>query len=186
MWKGKLPNISYFHTFGCKYFFHNNGKKTLGKFDAKSDKGIFLGYSSISKAYRVFNKRLEKVEEPIHVIFDETNRFVPSVDDDDVSPDIEDKMEDLYINDKKIESSQQIQEESKDVKNSDLPKKWKYAKSHPQDLIIGDTSKGITTRSALQQTTNCAFISQIVLKKVDEVLEDEYWIMSMQAKLNQF
>ena len=134
----------------------------------------------------VFNERLEKVEESIHVIFYETNRFVPSVDDDDVSPDIEDKMEDLHINDKKIESSQQIQEESKDVKNSDLPKEWKYAKSHPQDLIIGDTSKGITTRSALQQIANCAFISQIVPKKVDEALKDEYWIMSMQAELNQF
>ena len=68
---------------------HNNGKETLGKFDAKSDEGIFLGYSSISKAYRVFNKRLEKVEESIHVIFDETNKYVPSVDDDDISPGIE-------------------------------------------------------------------------------------------------
>ena len=50
-------------------------------------------------------------------------------------------MKDLYINDKKIESSQQIQEESKDVKNSDLPKEWKYVKSHPKDLIIRDASK---------------------------------------------
>ena len=81
-----MPNISYIHAFGCKCFVHNNGKKTLGKFDAKSDEGIFLGYLSMSKAYRVFNKRLEKVEESIHVIFDETNRYVSSVDDDDVSP----------------------------------------------------------------------------------------------------
>ncbi|XP_073152674.1 uncharacterized protein [Henckelia pumila] len=36
-----------------------------------SDEGIFLGYSSISKAYRVFNKRTLNVEESIHVIFDE-------------------------------------------------------------------------------------------------------------------
>ena len=47
---------------------------------------------------------------------------MPSVDDDEVSPGIEDKMKDLHINDKKIKPSQQIQEESKDVKNSDLPK----------------------------------------------------------------
>ena len=58
LWKGRLPNISYFHAFGCKCFVHNNGKETLGKFDAKSDKGIFLCYSSISKAYIVFNKIL--------------------------------------------------------------------------------------------------------------------------------
>ena len=108
------------------------------------------------------------------------------MDDDDASLGIEDKMKDLHINDKKIESSQQIQKESKDVKNSDLPKEWKYAKSHPQDLIIGDASKGISTRSALQQVANCAFISQIVPKKIDEALEDKYWIIFMQAELNQF
>ena len=184
MWKGKLPNISYFHAFGCKCFVHNNGKETLGKFDAKSNEGIFFGYSSISKAYRVFNKRLEKVEESIHVIFDETNRYVSSVDDDDVILGIEDKIKDLSINDKKTEPVEQVKEESKDVKMNDLPKEWKYAKSHPQDLIIGDVSKGISTRSALQQAANCAFISQIVPKKVEEALKDEYWIMSMQAELN--
>ena len=54
LWKGRLPNISYFHAFGCKYFVHNNGKESLGKFDAKSNECIFLGYSSISKAYKVF------------------------------------------------------------------------------------------------------------------------------------
>ena len=59
-------------------------------------------------------------------------------------------MKNLTINDSKNEVSQQIQEESKDVKNSDLPKEWRYAKSHPQDLIIGDISKGISTKSALQ------------------------------------
>ena len=35
------------------------------------DKGIFLGYSSTSKAYRVFNKRTLTVEESVHVAFDE-------------------------------------------------------------------------------------------------------------------
>ena len=36
------------------------------------DIGIFLGYSSISKAYRVFNKRTLVIEESMHVIFDES------------------------------------------------------------------------------------------------------------------
>jgi len=40
----------------------NNGKDALGKFDAKSDESIFLGYSSQSKASRVFNKRTLVVE----------------------------------------------------------------------------------------------------------------------------
>jgi hypothetical protein len=40
---------------------------TLGKFDSKSDEGIFLGYSTNSRAYRVFNKRTETVMESINV-----------------------------------------------------------------------------------------------------------------------
>jgi len=71
--KGRKPNISYFRIFGCKCFIHNNGKDQLDKFDPRSDEGIFLGYSSHSKAYRVFNKRTLCVEESVHVIFDEFN-----------------------------------------------------------------------------------------------------------------
>ena len=42
---------------------HNNGSDALGKFDPRSDEAIFLGYSSHSKAYKVFNKRTLCVEE---------------------------------------------------------------------------------------------------------------------------
>ena len=71
LWKGKRPNISYFHPFGTKCYILNNGKDQLAKFDAKSDEGVFLGYSLTSKAYRVFNKRTLVVEESIHVAFDD-------------------------------------------------------------------------------------------------------------------
>ncbi|KAJ9568046.1 hypothetical protein OSB04_004012 [Centaurea solstitialis] len=52
-------------------------KDNLGKFDSKSDDGIFLGYSSISKTYRVFNKRRQTIEETIHVKFDESGPTFP-------------------------------------------------------------------------------------------------------------
>ena len=57
------------------------------------------------------------------------------------------------------------------MKNNDFPKEWKYAKLHSQDLIFGDALKGMSIRSALQQAENCACISQIVPKKVDEALK---------------
>ena len=56
LFKGRKPNIAYLRPFGCKCFIHNNGKDNLGKFDARSAEGIFLGYSLNSKAYRVLNK----------------------------------------------------------------------------------------------------------------------------------
>ena len=49
------------------------GKDAVGTFDPKSDKAIFLGYSSHSKSYKVFNKRTLCVEESVYVLFDKTN-----------------------------------------------------------------------------------------------------------------
>jgi len=74
--KGRKPNIMNLRVFGCKCYVHNNGKESLGKFDPRSDEAIFVGYSSHSKAYKVFNKRTLCVEESVHVLFDESNSLV--------------------------------------------------------------------------------------------------------------
>jgi len=68
--KGRKPNISYFHQFGCTWYILNN-KVYLKKFDAKAQKGIFLGYSERSKAYRLYNSETHCVEESMHVKFDD-------------------------------------------------------------------------------------------------------------------
>ncbi|CAM8956844.1 unnamed protein product [Rhodiola kirilowii] len=69
--KGRKPNILHLRVFGSKCYVHNNGKNQLGKFDPRSDEGIFVGYGLHSKAYKVFNKRTKLFEESVHVIFDE-------------------------------------------------------------------------------------------------------------------
>ncbi|GKA52048.1 retrovirus-related pol polyprotein from transposon TNT 1-94 [Tanacetum coccineum] len=66
----RIPDICYFHVFGCPVFIHNH-KDNLGKFDAKADDGYFLGYSSVSKAFR-YNTRRQQIEETYHVTFDES------------------------------------------------------------------------------------------------------------------
>ncbi|GJU11251.1 retrovirus-related pol polyprotein from transposon TNT 1-94 [Tanacetum coccineum] len=71
IFKERIPDISYFHVFGCPVFIHNH-KDHLGKFDAKTDDGYFLGYSSVSKAFRVYNTRRQQIEETYHVTFDES------------------------------------------------------------------------------------------------------------------
>ena len=43
----------------------------MAKFDSWCDEGIFLGYSSTSKTYRVYNKRTMKVMEIVNVVIDE-------------------------------------------------------------------------------------------------------------------
>ena len=68
LWRGRKPNISYFHQFGCECFILNT-KDQLAKFYSKVDKRIFLNFSYTSKAYRVFHTRTLVVEESIHVAF---------------------------------------------------------------------------------------------------------------------
>ena len=45
----------------------------MEKFDSRSDEGIFLGYSSTSKAYRVYNKRTKKVMETMNIVIDKAS-----------------------------------------------------------------------------------------------------------------
>ena len=60
IWNGKKLRVKYFRVFGSKCYILND-QENLRKFDAKSDEGIFLGYSTTSWAYRVFNKRTKTV-----------------------------------------------------------------------------------------------------------------------------
>ncbi|GKE17081.1 retrovirus-related pol polyprotein from transposon TNT 1-94, partial [Tanacetum coccineum] len=71
IFRERIPDISYFHVFGCPMFIHNH-KDHLDKFDANADDGYFLGYSFISKYFRVFNTRRQQVEKTYHVTFDES------------------------------------------------------------------------------------------------------------------
>nr|GFA66748.1 retrovirus-related Pol polyprotein from transposon TNT 1-94 [Tanacetum cinerariifolium] len=67
----RTPDISYFHVFGCPVFIDNHTDH-LGKFDVKADDGYFLRYSSVSKAFRVYNTRRQQIEETYHLTFDES------------------------------------------------------------------------------------------------------------------
>ena len=98
LWKDRKPNISYFHAFGSRCFIHNNGKKILGKFDAKSDDGIFLGYATSSIAYRIFNKRTLVIKESIHVVFDELNDYHKEKNIDEEENLLKNELDKLDIN----------------------------------------------------------------------------------------
>nr|GEX14337.1 hypothetical protein [Tanacetum cinerariifolium] len=63
-----IPALGFLRPFRCHVMILNT-LDHLGKFDAKGDEGYFVRYSMSSKAFRVFNKRIKKVEENLHVDF---------------------------------------------------------------------------------------------------------------------
>ncbi|GKD63273.1 retrovirus-related pol polyprotein from transposon TNT 1-94 [Tanacetum coccineum] len=62
---------------------YTQNKSTI--FDEKANDGHFLGYSLVSKSFRVFNTRRQQIKETFHITFDESNGDIkfskPSVDD---------------------------------------------------------------------------------------------------------
>ena len=55
LWKGRKPNVKKFRIFGSTCFILKD-RENVEKFDFESDEGIFLGYSSTSKASRCTTK----------------------------------------------------------------------------------------------------------------------------------
>ncbi|GJT80359.1 retrovirus-related pol polyprotein from transposon TNT 1-94 [Tanacetum coccineum] len=66
----KKPDLSFFHVFGSVCY-PINDHEHLGKFDAKADIGISVGYAPAKKAFRIYNRRTRIITETIHVTFDE-------------------------------------------------------------------------------------------------------------------
>ncbi|KAH9669581.1 Integrase catalytic domain-containing protein [Citrus sinensis] len=193
LWKHRKPNIGYFKVFGCKCFILNT-KDNIGKFDPKSNVGIFLGYSNSSKVYRVYNKNTLVVEESMHVIFDESNpsSAEKGINYDDANGELQeepsnDNQENALQRNQEDEQEEQTNMEQYEGTSQTLPKEWRYVSSHPKDVILGDPSRGVTTRSSLRNTCkHNAFIFQIEPKSFADVENDESWIMAMQEELNQF
>nr|GEZ34487.1 hypothetical protein [Tanacetum cinerariifolium] len=76
------PLVKFFHIFSYLCYIVRDGKN-LDKMKEKGDECIFVGYSTPSRAYKVFNKRSIVIMESIHVNFNE----LPHVVSDHISSD---------------------------------------------------------------------------------------------------
>nr|GEZ45673.1 uncharacterized mitochondrial protein AtMg00810-like [Tanacetum cinerariifolium] len=78
----RKPSVKFFHIFGSLCYIVRDGEN-LDKMKEKGDACIFVGYSTQSRAYKVYNKRIRVIVETIHVNFDE----LPQMASDHVSSD---------------------------------------------------------------------------------------------------
>ncbi|CAH9122363.1 unnamed protein product [Cuscuta epithymum] len=70
----RTPDISFFRVFGCKCFVLND-RNERSKMDPKAIEGVFIGYSTQSKAYRVYLRERRTVIESVNVAFYEMADF---------------------------------------------------------------------------------------------------------------
>jgi hypothetical protein len=197
--------VKYFRTFGSKCYILRD-RENLGKFDPKSDEGIFLGYSTNSRAYRVFNQRTETVMESKNVVVDDEEVERPSSGEENQL----NSVDSLVTLTDKIKASRSVSPDeppssptasdiissaSEDEDTPANPPKQSWVKlNHPPQRLLGTVDEGRRLRNIVIQPTsevaNQVFCScyhaQIEPKKVDKALLDEGWVSAMQEELHQF
>ncbi|GJZ01802.1 retrovirus-related pol polyprotein from transposon TNT 1-94 [Tanacetum coccineum] len=214
IFRKRIPNISFLYVFGCPVYIHNH-KDHLGKFDEKASDGYLLGYSLVSKAFRVFNTKRQQTEETYHITFDESPEAIkfskPSVDNINIAKS-ERYPPDEYLH--PYEPSQRYQTNSNDVsfiEPYECPEsvvletevssflkspqdRWSQDKHIELVNIIGNPGAEMLTRAMAKQLTAASaherlfvdFLSEDEPKKVSEALKHPGWVDAMQDKLNQF
>jgi hypothetical protein len=82
------------------------------------------------------------------------------------------------------------EEQDKEEEASQVPPTQVWStiqRNHPMDQILGDISKGVTTRSRLANfCERYSFVSSIEPFRVEEALQDLDWVLAMQEELNNF
>jgi len=174
----------------------------VGKFDSQSDEGIFLGYSSTSKAYWMYNKRTRKVMETVNVVIDEASSFGFEKSSEEISMAIlpsEPKVVQEEVDQKPISpSTPSVVKVSADIPTSLEPESYKEKGpssrtklNHPLEVIVGNMneltlSKCIVDKCVANFMSYSCYLSPVEPTKVEDTLEDKSWIEPMHDELLQF
>ena len=99
------------------------------------------------------------MEESMHITFEKSNPSSSEkvVVDDDANENQQedssrDSQKDAHPKNRKDRQKEQTNMDEQECISQILPKEWRYVTFHPKDLILGDPSKGITTRSSFRNT----------------------------------
>nr|GFB13121.1 Gag-Pol polyprotein [Tanacetum cinerariifolium] len=175
--------------------------ENLDKTKKKGDECIFVGYSTQSRAYKVFNKRTRVIIESIHVNFDELPQMASSHNSSDPAPTPHAKndevADDEFINIFSTPVQDQGETSSHHADSSNMhtfyqryPSEQRWTKDHPLEQVIGNPSQSVRTRRKLELDAEmCMFaltVSRTEPKNIKEAMADSAWIESMQEELHQF
>ena len=165
--KGRKPNVKYFRIFESTCFILKD-RENVGKFDFCSDEGIFLGYSSISKAYRVYNKRTMKVMETVNVIdessesgFEKFSKEIPK----EILPPEPGEIQENVEQKPASPSTPSVVEDSVDISTSPDSKSYeekgpssRIKLNHPPEAIMGNMNE-LTLRKRTVNKCVANFVS---------------------------
>nr|GEZ37241.1 ribonuclease H-like domain-containing protein [Tanacetum cinerariifolium] len=165
--------------------------ENLDKMKEKGDECIFVGYSTQSRAYRVFNKRTRVIMESIHVNFNELAQMASNHISSDPAP----KCQTMALEHESL--SPAIQHQT-NVPQADRTvttlNELDLLFSLMFDELLNGSSKVVLSlllnrRQLESDAEMCMFVlivSQTEPKNIKEAMADSAWIVSMQEELHQF
>ncbi|XP_057432497.1 uncharacterized protein LOC130725270 [Lotus japonicus] len=115
------------------------------KLDPKSDEGIFLGYSTNSRAYRVYNNRSRTMMESINVVIDDSLGELKNIEEDEDDTPFQSDDGNPHVSD--IRSNNEADNNTENLNTGNKIPSIRVQKNHPKENIIGDLHEGVTTRS---------------------------------------
>nr|GEW54551.1 retrovirus-related Pol polyprotein from transposon TNT 1-94 [Tanacetum cinerariifolium] len=173
LFRGRSHALSFIRPFGCHVTILNTLDQ-LGKLDGKSNEGIFVGYSTISKAFRVYNTRTRKSTKTVNTAGQSINTANASYNTDGLN----------------------INTVSPPV-NTATPTYADYPIDHLmpnlEDTRIFDDAYDDRDEGAEADYNNLEIVisvspflsTHVEPKKVTQALDDESWVETMQEELLQ-
>ena len=196
--------MKYFRIFGSTCFILKD-RENVGKFDSRSDEGIFLGYSSTSKAYRVYNKRTMKVMETVNVVIDESSdssslKGIEELPKEILPPEPNEVQELIQQEPASLStpSTSNVLEDSVDIPTSldsesheEKRLSSRVKLNHPPEIIVGNMNEFTLRKQTVDKcvanfVSYSCYLSQVEPTKVEETLQDESWVEAMHDELLQF
>ena len=135
---GKKPEVSHLKIFGCPVYIHIPKEKRT-KLDPSAKKGIFVGYSESSKAYRIYFPGFKNIDINRDVTFDEDSTYIKSRKKPAEEPEEAEapRIHDTIMNEETQEEDQEFEEPQRPV---DPPQEKNPHKRKPawvQEIIKG-------------------------------------------------
>nr|GFA54060.1 hypothetical protein [Tanacetum cinerariifolium] len=201
------PSVKFFYIFGSVCYIVKDGEN-LDKTKEKGDECMFVGYSTQSKAYRVFNKRTRVIMESIHVNFDELphmasdqNSFDPApecqtmpLNHDSLSPAIQQTYDendqvadDEFINIFSNPVQDQGETSTRHVDLSNMhtfyqryPSEHRWIKDHQLEQVIGNPLQSVRTRRQLESDAVMCMFALTKNKRDEEntVIRNKYRLVA--------
>ncbi|WVZ63983.1 hypothetical protein U9M48_013569 [Paspalum notatum var. saurae] len=209
---GRQPSVKHLRAFGYRCFVLKKAGH-LDKFESRCLDGIFLGYASSSRAFRVWILEAKQVVETCEVSFDETMPCItpafelsgqegtPIFEDEATAPTAVPAPSATSLDDEggplPMASSslprQQAQAEAEPAEDagevtSEIVPSRQVQRDHPPHRMIGDIHQRVIRSSvaSLAFLSHSTYVASFEPRDVSHALSDPNWVNSMHEELENF